>query len=48
MAVLKDDGQWMEIKGPAALHKKGMMVRATGLKNSLDAIYIEGKPGSRR
>ncbi|MDQ3120560.1 MAG: hypothetical protein M3Q89_13510 [Verrucomicrobiota bacterium] len=46
LAVLKDDGLWTEIKGPSSLQGKGTMVRATGVKNNLQAIYIlERIPG---
>ena len=34
LAVLKDSGQWVEIKGPAALQGKGVAVRQ-GVKNDL-------------
>ena len=40
LAVLKEDGQWTEIKGPSTLHNKGIMVRATGVKNNRDAIRL--------
>lgn len=40
LAVLKADGSWTEIKGPEGLEGKGMMVRATGVRNSLDAIKL--------
>lgn len=40
LAVLNDDGRWTEIKGPPGLQDKGIMVRATGLKNNREAIYI--------
>jgi hypothetical protein len=47
LAVLKSDGSSTEIKGPSSLHNKGTMVRATGVKNNLDAIKIlERIPGS--
>ncbi len=47
LAVLKDDGRWTEIKGPSTLQGKGTMVRATGVKNNLEAIYILDRiPGS--
>lgn len=46
LAVLKKDGLWTEIKGPSSLQGKGTMVRATGVKNNLQAIYIlERIPG---
>ena len=46
LAVLKNDGRWTEIKGPSTLHNKGIMVRAPGLKNNREAIYIlERIPG---
>ena len=46
LAVLKNDGLWTEIKGPSSLQGKGTMVRATGVKNNLQAIYIlERIPG---
>ena len=48
LAVLKSDASWTEIKGPSTLHNKGMMVRATGMKNNREAIYIlERIPGAR-
>ena len=38
----------MEVKGPSGLQDKGMMVRATGMKNNREAIYIlERIPGGR-
>ena len=40
LAVLKERGQWTEIKGPSTLHNKGIMVRATGVKNNRDAIRL--------
>lgn len=46
LQVLKNDGNWTEIKGPSTLHNKGIMVRATGMKNNREAIYIlERIPG---
>lgn len=46
LAVLQKDGRWAEVKGPASLHNKGTMVRATGVKNNLEAVYImERIPG---
>lgn len=46
LAILKNDGRWTEIKGPSSLHDKGTMVRATGVKNNLESIYIlERIPG---
>ena len=46
LAVLKNDGRWTEIKGPSTLHNKGIMVRATGVKTNLEAVYImERIPG---
>ena len=38
LSVLRQDGSWTEIKGPSTLHNKGIMVRATGLKNK--AVWI--------
>lgn len=35
LAVLKDDGRWTEIKGPASLHGKGLEVRVPGVGNDL-------------
>jgi hypothetical protein len=40
LSVLKSDGSWAEIKGPSTLHNKGIMVRATGVKNNRDAIRL--------
>ena len=35
LAILQGDGRWTEIKGPASLHGKGMVVRP-GLRNDLN------------
>lgn len=35
LAVLKDDGRWTEIKGPASLQGKGLEVRVPGVGNNL-------------
>jgi hypothetical protein len=44
LSVLKRDGQWTEIEGPASLHGKGWGVRQ-GLKNKMRAILkAEMKP----
>ncbi len=40
LAVLKDDGSWTEIKGPSTLEGKGVMVRAPGVKNNREALYL--------
>ena len=43
LAVLKDDGKWTEIKGPASLQGKGLEVRTPGVGNDLrNAIKLEG------
>ncbi|MDQ3118931.1 MAG: hypothetical protein M3Q89_05095 [Verrucomicrobiota bacterium] len=43
LAVLKDDGKWTEIKGPASLQGKGLEVRAPGLGNDLaNLMRLEG------
>lgn len=43
LAVLKDDGKWTEIKGPASLQGKGLEVRAAGLGNDLgNLMRLEG------
>ena len=48
LEVLTNDGNWTEIKGPSTLHNKGIMVRATGVKNNRQAIYLlERIPGER-
>ncbi|HSH37554.1 MAG TPA: hypothetical protein VK993_02110 [Chthoniobacterales bacterium] len=48
LKVLQNDGRWVEVKGPSSLQDKGVMVRATGVKNNLEAIAIlERIPGSR-
>jgi hypothetical protein len=38
LEVLKNDGHWIEIKGPASLHGKGIEVRARGMRNSFEAV----------
>ena len=44
LAVLKSDGKWTEIEGPASLHGKGWGVRQ-GLKNKMRSILkAEMKP----
>jgi len=37
LAVLKNDGKWVEIEGPASLHGKGWAVRQ-GMKNKMEAF----------
>ncbi len=36
LAVLKADGEWSEIKGPASLEGVGLAVRSSGLKNNFE------------
>ncbi|MDQ6912544.1 MAG: hypothetical protein M3128_06670 [Verrucomicrobiota bacterium] len=44
MAVLKNDGQWVDIKGPPGLEGKGLAVRQ-GIKNDLNtAMKLEAFP----
>ena len=44
LAVLKKDGQWIEIEGPESLHGKGWAVRQ-GMRNHIAAIFkMEMKP----
>jgi len=44
LAVLKKDGQWVEIKGPESLEGKGWAVRQ-GLRNHIIALFkMEMKP----
>ena len=48
LAVLKKDGKWDYIKGPPGLEDQGLMVRAPGLRNNLNAVLrMENIPGSR-
>lgn len=41
LAVRKDGGRWVEIKGPAGLHGKGYAVRPPGMRDDLDALKLE-------
>ena len=43
LAVLKKDGSWTEIKGPANL--RGLAVRDTGLRNNFKAQMMLEKVG---
>lgn len=47
LAVRKDDGRWIEIKGPAGLQGKGYAVRPPGMRNDQAALKLERIPGGR-
>ncbi|MBA3883718.1 MAG: hypothetical protein H0X73_13680 [Chthoniobacterales bacterium] len=38
LAVLKEDGKWVDIKGPESLEGKGLAVRAPGVGNDLNNL----------
>ena len=38
LEVLKNDGRWVEVKGPSGLQGKGVEVRSRGLRNSFEAL----------
>lgn len=45
LAVLKKDGQWVEIKGPESLEGKGWAVRQKGYRNHIVSLFkMEMKP----
>lgn len=45
LAVRKDDGRWIEIKGPAGLQGKGIAVRTPGMRYDQAALKLEKIPG---
>jgi hypothetical protein len=45
LAVRKDDGRWIEIKGPPGLQGKGIAVRPPGMRNDQAAMKLEKIPG---
>jgi len=48
LAVLKEEGHWVAIKGPEGLEGKGLAVREAGPRNDLDALAkVEGLFGAR-